>query len=143
MVMSGTWWVNSGADFTPDMAVPVPGGYVERWHCACFTIVRDYCAHGRDPGEIYRELMREFGEPAYDRVEAPATPEQKQRLTQLSYIPTKTANPGQRIQGGDGRDFEINLGRKARQWRGGVTTFAKPNDVFVFRRRFAISSATT
>ena len=29
---------------------------------------------GRDPGEIYRELTREFGEPAYDRVEAPATP---------------------------------------------------------------------
>ena len=29
--MSGTWWVNSGADFTPDMAVPVPaGGYVKR-----------------------------------------------------------------------------------------------------------------
>jgi hypothetical protein len=31
MVMSGTWWVNSGADFTPNMAVPVPaGGYVKR-----------------------------------------------------------------------------------------------------------------
>ena len=31
MVMSGTWWVNSGADFTPDMAVPVlTGGYVKR-----------------------------------------------------------------------------------------------------------------
>ena len=28
---------------------------------------------GRDPSEIYRELTREFGEPAYDRVEAPAT----------------------------------------------------------------------
>ena len=39
---------------------------------------------GRDPGEIYRELTREFGEPVYDRVEAPATPEQKQRLAQLS-----------------------------------------------------------
>ncbi|HEY5293590.1 MAG TPA: phosphoglucomutase (alpha-D-glucose-1,6-bisphosphate-dependent) [Burkholderiales bacterium] len=39
---------------------------------------------GRDPGEIYRELAREFGEPAYDRVEAPATPEQKQVLAQLS-----------------------------------------------------------
>ena len=26
---------------------------------------------GRDPGEIYRELTREFGEPIYDRVEAP------------------------------------------------------------------------
>jgi phosphoglucomutase len=39
---------------------------------------------GRDPGEIYRELAREFGEPVYDRVEAPATPEQKQTLAQLS-----------------------------------------------------------
>lgn len=39
---------------------------------------------GRDPGEIYRELTREFGEPAYDRVEAPATPEQKSRLSALS-----------------------------------------------------------
>ena len=39
---------------------------------------------GRDPGEIYQELTREFGEPVYDRVEAPATPEQKQRLAQLS-----------------------------------------------------------
>jgi phosphoglucomutase len=39
---------------------------------------------GRDPGEIYRELAREFGEPVYDRVDAPATPEQKQMLAQLS-----------------------------------------------------------
>ena len=39
---------------------------------------------GRDPGELYREITREFGEPVYDRVEAPATPEQKQRLAKLS-----------------------------------------------------------
>ncbi len=39
---------------------------------------------GRDPGEIYRELAREFGDPVYDRVEAPATPEQRQRLARLS-----------------------------------------------------------
>jgi phosphoglucomutase len=38
----------------------------------------------RDPGEIYRELTSEFGDPLYDRVEAPATSEQKERLTQLS-----------------------------------------------------------
>jgi hypothetical protein len=31
MVLSGTWWVNSGADFTPNMAVPVhAGGFVKR-----------------------------------------------------------------------------------------------------------------
>lgn len=39
---------------------------------------------GRDPGEIYRELTGEFGEPVYDRVEAPATPAQKKMLAQLS-----------------------------------------------------------
>ena len=31
VVMSGTWWVNSGADFDPDNTVPVPaGGFVRR-----------------------------------------------------------------------------------------------------------------
>ena len=39
---------------------------------------------GRDPGEIYHDLTREFGEPVYDRVEAPATPEQKEMLGKLS-----------------------------------------------------------
>ncbi len=39
---------------------------------------------GRDPGEIYRELTRECGEPVYDRVDAPATPEQKKVLERLS-----------------------------------------------------------
>jgi len=39
---------------------------------------------GRDPGEIYAELARELGESVYDRVEAPATSEQKKRLSKLS-----------------------------------------------------------
>ncbi len=39
---------------------------------------------GRDPGEIYHQLTREFGEPVYDRIEARATPEQKEILAQLS-----------------------------------------------------------
>jgi len=39
---------------------------------------------GRDPGEIYRELTRQFGEPAFDRIEAPASPAQKQLLSALS-----------------------------------------------------------
>jgi hypothetical protein len=31
LVLSGTWWVNSGADFDPDSTVPVPaGGFVRR-----------------------------------------------------------------------------------------------------------------
>jgi phosphoglucomutase len=39
---------------------------------------------GHDPGEIYNELTREFGDPAYDRIEAPATPDQKKLLAKLS-----------------------------------------------------------
>jgi phosphoglucomutase len=39
---------------------------------------------GRDPGELYRELTRQFGDPVYERLDAPATPEQKAILLQLS-----------------------------------------------------------
>jgi phosphoglucomutase len=39
---------------------------------------------GIDPGEHYRELTEEFGTPFYTRLDAPATPEQKARLLQLS-----------------------------------------------------------
>ena len=39
---------------------------------------------GRDPGEIYRELTSEFGDPLYERIDAPATPAQKAILGQLS-----------------------------------------------------------
>jgi phosphoglucomutase len=39
---------------------------------------------GRDPGELYGELTREFGEPVYERIDAPATPEQKAVLHRLS-----------------------------------------------------------
>jgi phosphoglucomutase len=39
---------------------------------------------GKDPGEHYRELTSEFGEPRYVRIDAPATPEQKARLGRLS-----------------------------------------------------------
>jgi phosphoglucomutase len=39
---------------------------------------------GRDPGEIYRGLTLEFGEPYYDRVDAPATREEKAVLAKLS-----------------------------------------------------------
>ena len=35
---------------------------------------------GRDPGEHYREITAQFGESYYTRIDAPATPEQKNRL---------------------------------------------------------------
>jgi phosphoglucomutase len=54
---------------------------------------------GHDPGEIYRELTREFGEPVYDRVEAPATPEQKRMLAQLSPQQIRSAElAGEKLQ---------------------------------------------
>jgi phosphoglucomutase len=54
---------------------------------------------GKDPGEIYRELIGEFGEPAYDRVEAPATSEEKSRLSKLSPQEVKATNlAGEKIQ---------------------------------------------
>lgn len=39
---------------------------------------------GRDPGELYQDLAREFGDPVSSRVEAPATPAQKKVLASLS-----------------------------------------------------------
>jgi phosphoglucomutase len=39
---------------------------------------------GRDPGEIYSELKGKFGDPVYERIDAPATTEQKSILKALS-----------------------------------------------------------
>jgi len=39
---------------------------------------------GRDPGELYRELAGEFGNPVADRIEAAATPQQKKQLAALA-----------------------------------------------------------
>lgn len=39
---------------------------------------------GRDPGALYGDLTRSFGEPVYDRIDTPATLETKERLKKLS-----------------------------------------------------------
>ena len=39
---------------------------------------------GRDPGELYQGLTGEFGDPVYERIDAPATAEQKKVLAKLS-----------------------------------------------------------
>ena len=39
---------------------------------------------GKDPGEIYRDITRDLGDPVYERIDAPATPEQKAALARLS-----------------------------------------------------------
>lgn len=54
---------------------------------------------GTDPAEIYHKLTRELGEPLYKRIEAPATPEQKERLAKLSPREVKlTELAGEEIQ---------------------------------------------
>ncbi|MGH7814190.1 MAG: phosphoglucomutase (alpha-D-glucose-1,6-bisphosphate-dependent) [Candidatus Binataceae bacterium] len=39
---------------------------------------------GRDPGELYGEITREFGAPVYARIDVPATPQQKAILKNIS-----------------------------------------------------------
>jgi phosphoglucomutase len=47
---------------------------------------------GHDPGEHYRTLTAELGTPYYTRIDAPATPEQKAWLRQLSPEAVKTGS---------------------------------------------------
>ena len=54
---------------------------------------------GTDPGAAYRQLTKEFGDPLYDRVEAPATPDEKARLAKLSPDQVKLTDlAGEKIQ---------------------------------------------
>jgi phosphoglucomutase len=45
----------------------------------------------RDPGELYRALTQELGEPVFQRVDAPATPQQKKLLGALAPENVKSA----------------------------------------------------
>ncbi|KIC74800.1 Phosphoglucomutase [Neochlamydia sp. EPS4] len=55
---------------------------------------------GKDPGEIYQDLTREFGNPAYDRVEAPASLKQRQILKSFSALQIQAKEiAGEAIQG--------------------------------------------
>jgi phosphoglucomutase len=54
---------------------------------------------GRDPGEIYSDLTREFGDPVYERIDAPATLQQKATLAKLSPQQVKLKDlAGEKIQ---------------------------------------------
>ncbi|PWU07855.1 MAG: phosphoglucomutase, alpha-D-glucose phosphate-specific [Terriglobia bacterium] len=53
---------------------------------------------GKDPGEHYRQLTAEFGTSYYTRIDAPATPEQKEKLRNLSPDDVKESRlAGERI----------------------------------------------
>ncbi len=56
-------------------------------------------ATGRDPGELYQQFTREFGAPAYQRTEAPATAAEKSALSKLSpEAVAATTLAGEKIQ---------------------------------------------
>ena len=65
----------------------------------CLLAAEIMARTGRDPGTRYRELTRELGNPAYDRVEAPASREEKAVLAKLSpeQVTTKEL-AGEKIQ---------------------------------------------
>ena len=46
---------------------------------------------GCERGELYRELTNELGEPVYERINAPATPEKKAILSKLSPDPVQAS----------------------------------------------------
>jgi phosphoglucomutase len=53
----------------------------------------------RDPAEVYQQLTQELGEPAYDRIDAPATLTQKRKLQGLTPDDVKLAElAGEKIQ---------------------------------------------
>ena len=54
---------------------------------------------GRDPSELYADLTKELGAPIYERVDAPATSDQKEALLKLSADDIRAAElAGDRIQ---------------------------------------------
>jgi phosphoglucomutase len=50
----------------------------------CLLACEIMAVTGKDPGEHYQGLVEQFGNPVYDRVDAPADREQKARLSGLS-----------------------------------------------------------
>ncbi len=57
----------------------------------CLLAAEITACTGKDPSEHYQDLIEQFGEPLYTRVDAPATPEQKARLKRLSPQDVKTS----------------------------------------------------
>jgi phosphoglucomutase len=50
----------------------------------CLLAAEITACTGKDPGEHFRELTAEFGSPHYTRIDAPAKPEHKATLENLS-----------------------------------------------------------
>lgn len=69
---------------------PLGGASVDYWESISDRILLGLLAAeitarpGRDPGERYQALTQQLGEPVYARIDAPATPEEKAALAQLT-----------------------------------------------------------
>ena len=50
----------------------------------CLLACEIFAVTGKDPGEHYQELVAKFGNPVYERVDAPASREEKAKLATLS-----------------------------------------------------------
>jgi phosphoglucomutase len=65
----------------------------------CLLAAEITARKGSDPGEIYRQLTRDLGDPVYERIDAPATPEEKTALEKLSPADIRiTEVAGERVQ---------------------------------------------
>jgi len=70
----GSYLRRDGSVWTTDKDGPI----------LCLLAAEIVARSGRDPGERYRELTRTLGDPAYERIDAPATAAQKKVLAALS-----------------------------------------------------------
>ncbi|MBT8073959.1 MAG: phosphoglucomutase, alpha-D-glucose phosphate-specific, partial [Xanthomonadales bacterium] len=50
----------------------------------CLLACEILAVTGKDPGDHYRDLVARFGDPVYQRIDAPANREQKAKLAALS-----------------------------------------------------------
>ena len=106
---------------------------------------------GKDPGEIYGDLTRNYGDPAYARFDASATPEQKKILAGMqealfalrsTQIDAKPAyQDGDRIE--KGQILLILTGNVADLLRGPAGTIRWSSSVGRRRRRVSTAAAAS
>jgi phosphoglucomutase len=65
----------------------------------CLLSAEITARNGRDPGDAYRALTHDLGEPFADRIDSRATPEQKKKLSKLDRSQGRIAElAGERIE---------------------------------------------
>ena len=80
---------------------------------ACLLAAELTATLGRNPAEVYAGLTERFGAPAYRRIDAPATPEQKARAGPARRRPTWRRRAGRRPDHGDPDDARRATARRS------------------------------